>query len=292
MAPENDATQTGSLIRQDFSDSAYWNAQLRTDADGKAHVEFKVPDSYTNWQVTVIGVSKNMHVGQHNASFSVAKPIMVSPIVPRLCTEGDKVQVGANIHNRTDKKQTLRLQLKVDNGKVLGQSELTRTLEAGGSDIVYWNFEAGSAGFTDLLMTGTCDAGTDGALKRLPVVRASAEELITRAGYCKDPITLDIPKGVDPKAATLEMRLAPTLAADLVDTLDYLVEYPYGCVEQTMSRFLPAIKVAQILKQLKIEHPGLARKLPGCVKAASNVFWSYNNRMAAGGGSAPARRMR
>jgi uncharacterized protein YfaS (alpha-2-macroglobulin family) len=52
-----------------------------------------------------------------------------------------------------------------------------------------------------------------------------------------------------------------------VDTLDYLVEYPYGCVEQTMSRFLPAIKVAQILKHLKIDHPGLEKKLPGCVSA-------------------------
>ncbi len=36
------------------------------------------------------------------------------------------------------------------------------------------------------------------------------------------------------------MTIAPTLAADLADTLPYLVEYPYGCVEQTMSRFLPA----------------------------------------------------
>ena len=263
---ENDAGQTGSFIRQDFSDSAYWNAQVRTDADGKACVEFKVPDSYTNWQVSVVAVSKNMHVGQHKSAFSIAKPIMVSPIVPRLCTEGDTVQVGANIHNRTDKKQVLKLALKVDNGKVLGKSELTRTLEAGASDIVYWNFQAGSAGFTDLLMSGACEDGADGALKRLPVVRASAEEFITESGYCKDPILIKLPAGVDPKTASLELRLAPTLAADLVDTLDYLVEYPYGCVEQTMSRFLPAIKVAQILKQLKIEHPGLAKKLPGCVQ--------------------------
>src|SRR5207248_1997567 len=107
-----------------------------------------------------------MHVGQHKASFSVAKPIMVSPIVPRLCTEGDKVQVGANVHNRTDKRQTLRLELKVDNGTVLGNSELTRTLEAGASDVVYWHFKAGTAGFTDVLMSGTCADGGDGALKR------------------------------------------------------------------------------------------------------------------------------
>ena len=51
----------------------------------------------------------------------------------------------------------------------------------------------------------------------------------------------------------------------MADTLNYLVDYPYGCVEQTMSRFLPAIKVAQILKQYEVNHPELQKKLPGCV---------------------------
>mgnify|MGYP006142234719 CR=1 FL=1 len=31
---------------------------------------------------------------------------------------------------------------------------------------------------------------------------------------------------------------ADTLAADMADTLNYLVDYPYGCVEQTMSRVI------------------------------------------------------
>jgi uncharacterized protein YfaS (alpha-2-macroglobulin family) len=265
-APESNGPPSGLYVRQDFSDSAYWNARLRTDPNGKASFEFKVPDSYTNWKVMVIGVTKNMHVGQHQGSFSVAKPVMVSPIVPRLVTEGDTAQVGANIHNRTDKKQTLHLNLKVDNGKVVGPAELTRTLEPGQGDIVYWHFQAGGPGFTDLLMTGSCEGGSDAALKRLPVIRSSAEQVITISGYCKDQITLELPRGVDPKAANMEIRFAPTLAADLVDTLDYLVDYPYGCVEQTMSRFLPAIKVAQVLDQLKVEHAGLAKKLPHCVQ--------------------------
>src|SRR5262249_51987403 len=44
-------------------------------------------------------------------------------------------------------------------------------------------------------------------------------------------------------------------------------DYPYGCVEQTMSRFLPAIKVTQVLKQLRLDSPELDRKLPVVVQA-------------------------
>ena len=49
------------------------------------------------------------------------------------------------------------------------------------------------------------------------------------------------------------------------ETLEYLVDYPHGCVEQTMSRFLPALKVAGILTKFQIKNPGLEEKLPKCM---------------------------
>ena len=59
------------------------------------------------------------------------------------------------------------------------------------------------------------------------------------------------------------------LAADLADTLPYLVEYPYGCVEQTMSRFLPAIRWRQDLEAIGLStHKELEAKLPKVVEPA------------------------
>ena len=43
----------------------------------------------------------------------------------------------------------------------------------------------------------------------------------------------------------------------MVEALPYLAEYPYGCVEQTLNRFLPAVIVADTLKQLGLD-PGQA----------------------------------
>src|SRR5262249_23692281 len=115
------------------------------------------------------------------------------------------------------------------------------------------------------LMTADCAAGSDASLKRLPVSRAAAEQAYTRAGYVREMTRFMVPANVDLNAASLEITFAPSLAADMADTLNSLVEYPYGCVEQTMSRFLPAIKVAQVLKQFQVDHPELNKKLPGCV---------------------------
>ena len=42
----------------------------------------------------------------------------------------------------------------------------------------------------------------------------------------------------------LEVRYSPTLAGAMVDALPYLIDYPYGCTEQTLNRFLPAVDYA------------------------------------------------
>lgn len=264
---DGDTDQPDLQVRRDFSDSAYWNACVRTDAEGKAKVEVQLPDSLTGWRVVVTAVTRDLHVGRHETSFQTARSIMVNPILPRFFTEGDRVQVSAGVHNRTRTRQSVQVRLKVENGKVVAPTEREVVLEPEGSASVSWTFQAGEAGFTQLLMSARCPAGSDASLKRLPVLRACIEHVVPCSGFCKDAAEFSVPAGVDLHKAIVEMRFAPTLTADLIDTLDYLVDYPYGCVEQTMSRFLPAIKVAQILKHFQIDQPSLTQKLPACVSA-------------------------
>jgi hypothetical protein len=257
----------GLPLRRDFADSAYWNAKLRTDADGKAHIEFKLPDSLTDWQVHVTAISKEMHVGRHQMSFRTSRPLMVTPILPRFFTEGDKARLSANVVNGTDAPQKVLVRLHADNGKVADPADREITLAAHAGATVSWDFQAGDAGETQFLFRAESKTTSDAALKKLPIVVAGSEQILTVAGYCKDPVSLELPKDIDPSHVVCEVRFTPTLTADLLDTLPYLIDYPYGCVEQTMSRFLPAIQVAQTLKKLRLDDPELNRKLPGCVNA-------------------------
>jgi hypothetical protein len=259
---------TGEIwIRRDFADLAYWNGSVRTDANGKARVEFKLPDSLTVWQVHIAAISKQMHVGSANTSLQSSRAIMVSPVLPRLFAEGDEVKVSAIVVNRSGKKQTLDVSLEAKNGDVLSPKKQEVEIADNLQTLVTWKFKAGVAGEAQLLMSATCPDGKDASFKRVPVVCAGVEQILTWSGYAKGRASLTLPEGVKPSEAKLELTFAPTLAADLVDTLNFLVEYPYGCVEQTMSRFLPAVKVAQILKRKKIDNLELMKKLPGCVEA-------------------------
>ena len=253
-------------VRRDFSDSAFWKANVRTDENGHASVEFELPDSLTNWQVVVTAISSDMHVGHCKDSFVTYKPIMVWPMLPRVFTEGDVVEIYASVHNRTDESQEIEVTLKVENGEILSVPEKEVVIGPKDNVPVYWRFRAGDPGFTQILMIAECDAGSDASLKRLPVVACSVEEIVTDSGFCDGIASFVVPDEVDLENSKLEITFAPSLVADMTDTLDYLVEYPHGCVEQTMSRFLPAIKVSQILEQFGIEHEGLEKKVPKCVE--------------------------
>ncbi|MHB9106760.1 MAG: alpha-2-macroglobulin family protein [Armatimonadota bacterium] len=255
----------GMPVRRDFSDLAFWSAKVRTDRGGRAEVEFKLPDSLTNWQVVVTAVAPDMSVGRATESFTSTRPIMVWPMLPRSFTEGDKVQIFGSVQNRSDRDQQIKVSCKVENGKLLDDTERTVSVKAGGYELIYWTFQPAEEGFAQILMTAKCGEGEDASLKRLPVESCSVEEVITASGFCKPETRITVPDDVDLSNASLEVSVSPTLAADMADTLPFLVDYPYGCIEQTMSRFLPAIRVAQTLKHYHINNPELEARLPKCV---------------------------
>lgn len=265
--PAKSFTDRAGQIRRNFSDSAFWDAALRTDKRGRATVTLKLPDSLTNWQVVVTAVSPRMHVGQSTASFRTFKPIMVWPMIPRSFTEGDRVRLYASVHNQTDVPQTTRVSLQVDTGEVLTPTTVTVRVPAMSHLPVYWEYQPTTAGFTQLLMTANSPGGQDASMKRLPVVPMAILQQVTASGLAKGSTTLTVPPEANLDQATFEITVVPSLLDDALQSLDYLVQYPYGCVEQTMSRFLPAIVVKQTLDRVGIVNHDLNERLPGVVEA-------------------------
>ena len=48
----------------------------------------------------------------------------------------------------------------------------------------------------------------------------------------------------------------------MVDALPYLVSYPYGCTEQTLSRFLPTVLTQKVLLDMNLDLSGEVQTKP------------------------------
>ena len=60
---------------------------------------------------------------------------------------------------------------------------------------------------------------------------------------------IDVPEGVIAGTIRLTLAIYPGIDDALLDALLFLDLYPYGCVEQTVHRFLPALEAQAALRQ-------------------------------------------
>ena len=74
---------------------------------------------------------------------------------------------------------------------------------------------------------------------------------------------LNLPKERSPKSTSLEIQISPGPASAALDALPYLIGYPYGCTEQTMSRFLPCVVAAKALKEQGLSPEAAAGRIFG-----------------------------
>jgi alpha-2-macroglobulin len=73
-------------------------------------------------------------------------------------------------------------------------------------------------------------------------------------------IAFTVPEKRQPQHSRIEVRYSPTLAGAMVDALPYLVDYPYGCTEQTLNRFLPTVITQKILLDMHLDLKAIEKK--------------------------------
>src|SRR5262249_58227443 len=110
-------------VRQNFADTAFWAASVKTDSAGEAEVSFTMPENLTGWKVKVWGMGHGTRVGQGEAVVTTKKDLLVRLQAPRFFVQKDEVVLSANVHNylKTDKDVTVALEMEGKTLEVIGR---------------------------------------------------------------------------------------------------------------------------------------------------------------------------
>ncbi len=135
----------------------------------------------------------------------------------------------------------------------------------GGEARVDWRVRAAHAGEAVVRMKALSDEESDGMEMRFPVMVHGIQKTESISGALREGAAggvhvLQVPEKRKPEETVLEVRYSPTLAGAMVDALPYLASYPYGCTEQTLSRFLPTVISQRILKRMKLNLKAIQEK--------------------------------
>nr|MBC7244834.1 Ig-like domain-containing protein [Chloroflexota bacterium] len=252
-------------IRKRFLDTAYWNAQIRTDAQGHARVTIDLPDNLTTWRATAKALTADTLVGDSNADIVTSKDLLVRSVAPRFFVIGDQAQIGAVVHNNTDQDLTVDASLE-GQGVAIENAAQRLQIRARSQQTVNWPVRV--IGDESVVLTWRVSSGnlSDALQLTLPVYHYSTPEVVATAGQVPSGEarveTVLLPERLDPSQGELTVQLDPSLAAGMRDGLKYLETYPYDCIEQTVSRFLPNVITYRALKSLGITNAELEAKLP------------------------------
>jgi len=250
-------------IRKAFPDTILWLAELRTDSSGRAQAHVTFPDSLTTWRVTTRGVTRDTKVGSAVHRTIVRKNLILRLATPRFFTQGDEVQISALVHNYLTTEKTARISLEAEGVEIIAGSTQDIAIPSRGEARVDFRVRApsgaaGSAREAKLLGKALTDEESDALELTLPVIPFGVKLTEARGGSVtgatgEAQAELKFPREIVPSSKALEVRVAPSVAGTIFAALEYLTSYPYGCVEQTMSSFLPNIVVAQAMKDLGVK---------------------------------------
>jgi alpha-2-macroglobulin len=274
------------FVREKFPDTAYWNAEIVTGADGKAQVSLQLPDNLTTWQVSARGVTPDTRVGQADTHLVTTKELLVRPVTPRFLVVGDHTRLAAIVQNNTQGDLQVSVSLKASGLNLDDQASETQqvSIPAGGRSSVEWWGTAQDVDSADLVFSASGGNYIDAsrpANGMLPVLHYTAPQTFASAGTLeeggKQIELISLPRSFDPQNGNLHVELSTSLAGSMMSALDVLEHSPYESTEQTLSRFLPNLELHLALQQLGINSPATDDRLQRTLDEGLDRLQAYQN---------------
>jgi alpha-2-macroglobulin len=174
-------------LRQDFQNTAYWEAQLATDANGYASVQVKMPDNLTTWRLQARAVSGDTKVGEAVNELLSTQPLLLRPALPRFLRVGDEATLRLLITNATDQAVQVQASLEAVGLTLSDRSTRSTNIPARATRIVEWPASASVEGDVTLTFRATANNGhSDQVLLELPVYLDITPETMATNGIVRN----------------------------------------------------------------------------------------------------------
>jgi uncharacterized protein YfaS (alpha-2-macroglobulin family) len=267
-------------VRSNFEDTALWAAALELGPDGTVETRLPLPESLTTWRLRAHALTESTQVGEATSEVVTTKDFLVRQQAPRFLVEGDEVVLSANIHNglKTDRRVTAELLMPAallesrDDARPeadgAGNLRLRRqvTVPAGATRRCDWPVRVRLPGTATVTVKARAEGAGDAMRLSLPILPYGVPRDTAAAGSFRPEeegertVAFTVPEGADPLRTRLEVTVAPGPVGPMLDALPFLMGYPYGCTEQTMSRFYPSVLTAEVLKKLGTDLEALGKR--------------------------------
>jgi len=226
--------------RELFETLLLWNGRVRLDARGGAEIEVPLDDSLTRFRIVAVATGGAGTFGTGSATVRTTQELMVLPGLPPVVRSGDRFAARFTLRNTTARSRTVTLSATVG-GLDAALPEQRVEIPAGASQEVSWDVRVPPDADRldwDVTLAG---GGSDGdRLRRSQRVVPSLPVRVLQATLAPLAPELAVPvarpEAALPRRGGIRLELLAGLSGRLSSLEDYLRDYPFGCLEQRVSR--------------------------------------------------------
>jgi len=259
--------------RKDFRPTAVFEPCLVTDPEGRVKVKFRLPDSLTIYRLTAVAVGVE-DFGLKEEELRVSAPLTAVAALPRGLRWRDTGQVSLILSNLENEPVEAAVSVGIEKSLAEGDwEEVLMVDEAAEKKVtiapratveVPFRLAALGPGEAQVVFTLRSKAVNERIIKPLRVERPVVYEMVTTIGSLmgkspeENPFIeegVQLPGVIPPGTGTLAVTLSASRLAMLREAVAYLLDYPYGCLEQRTARLLPLLAFGDHLGAFGLESP-------------------------------------
>lgn len=257
--------QLQTIEQRRFKPVTLFAGPVSTDQLGQARVSFTMPADYIGRvRVMVIGAAQGRY-GNRAEQITVKSPLMVLPTFPRVLRPEDRIVVPVTLFALEENLGTVQVKMELNGPlRLIGAAEKTLSLSTVETrEISFELATQGEVGPAEIKITASTPEHRAGKAVEL-TVRAErpytyrAEERVVEG---QSEVKLQVPAAGIKNTSSVQLSIARRQKLNLNHRRQWLLRYPYGCVEQITSTVFPQLYLKGFAELSRAELISLDRNI-------------------------------
>lgn len=250
----DDLSQRGSpMVSKRVKLVRFWSGVLKTNAMGEVTYTIDVPQFSGSLRIMALAYKGN-RFGSADKKMTVADPVVVSTGLPRFLSPMDKIQVPVVLFNTTNAPVTATVQMEHTNNLIVnGEKTQNITIKANGESQVSFDLEArpvidsAKVKVRVQALGKTFTEELDINIRPIVGLVKSSGFGVVNAGMNQN---INFPNDFFANTGKAELMVSKSPLVQFAGSLDYVINYPYGCVEQVTSSVFPQLYAQELMQMV------------------------------------------
>ena len=232
---------------------SFWSGILQADASGVVHYNIDVPQFSGDLRV-MAAVYKGKAFGSADQHMKVADPVVISTALPRFLSPKDKVVMPVSLSNTTNKDASAIVSVQLSGPlNMISEKSQTINIAANQQQRVIFNIgaqQAIGAGKVTVLVKAMNQVFTDET--DISIRPPASLQKITGSGSANEnaPTAIKLQSNFIPSTLSSSLIIGKSPLVPFTKNLSSLINYPYGCVEQTTSAAFPQLYYYDLVESI------------------------------------------